>query len=223
MNHIETAFAYGSSEVQIGQVLTDLYANGVCKREDLILQTKVNPMPSKKFRQTLEKCYKDLRVDYIDVFSFHGLNMDYQYDLIFQNSEGENLIDIVKEYQAQGKIRHIGFSTHAQPELIRKCIETDAFECCNIHYHYFESYTASGGGQFGGNLENIKLMQEKDMGSKCFVSSAASTFPVQNVHAIVVHFLNPNQIYFLYNIKYLSLALMIKVDGFMRLLKSYDP
>ena len=94
------------------------------------------------------------------------------YDMIFNNpNEGEeNLIDIIREYQKAGKIRHIGFSTHGQPELIRKLIETDAFVCCNLHYHYFASYTASGGGLYGGNLENVRLMKEKDMG--VFVISA---------------------------------------------------
>jgi len=100
--------------------------------------------------------------------------MDSMYDLIFDNPNKdngeENLIDIIKEYQRQGKIRHIGFSTHGQPSLIKKCIESDVFDYCNVHYHYFGSYTASGGShtlgnhEYSGNLENIKLMKEKDMG-----------------------------------------------------------
>lgn len=171
MNHIETAKGYGSSELQIGQVLQDLYKEGVTKREDLIIQTKVNPMKPKDFRKAVEESFKALQVDYIDLLSFHGANMDYQYDMIFKNKDGaENLIDIVREYQKEGKIRHIGFSTHGQPELIRKFIETDAFDYVNLHYHYFGSYTASGGGQYGGNLENIRLMKEKDMG--VFIISA---------------------------------------------------
>lgn len=165
MNHIETAKAYGSSELQIGQLLQDLYEEGVAKREDLIIQTKINPMKPKDFRKALEESFTKLQVDYLDLFSFHGVNMDYQYDMIFKNKDGaENLIDIIREYQKEGKIRHVGFSTHAQPELIRRCIETNAFDYCNLHYHYFGSYTASGGGIFGGNLENIRLMKEKDMG-----------------------------------------------------------
>mmetsp|Transcript_1704 Transcript_1704/g.2432 ORF Transcript_1704/g.2432 Transcript_1704/m.2432 type:complete len:666 (+) Transcript_1704:12-2009(+) len=170
MNHIETAFMYGSSELQIGQVLEDLYEEGVTKREDLILQTKVNPMEAPKFRETLDKSFERLRTEYLDLFSFHGINLDSQFDLIFNNPDGENLIDIVREYQKEGKIRHVGFSTHGQPEIIKKCIDTDAFDYCNLHYHYFGSYTASGGGVGGGNLENVRLMKEKDMG--VFVISA---------------------------------------------------
>ena len=121
-------------------------------------------MPSKDFRATLEKSFKTLGVDYIDLFSFHGVNMPYAYEQMFNYKDNENLMDIALEYKAKGKIRHIGFSTHSQPELTKRCIETDKFEYVNLHYHAFGSYTASGGGNCGGNLDNVRLMKEKDMG-----------------------------------------------------------
>lgn len=166
INHIETARAYGSSELQIGKALKNIFARGI-KREDLIIQTKVNSMPPKEFRETLDKSFELLGLDYVDLFSFHGVNQDYAYDLMFNNKDGENLMDIAKEYKAAGKIKHIGFSTHGQPELIKRCIETDEFEYVNLHYHAFGSYTASGGGECGGNLDNVRLMKEKDMGCFC--------------------------------------------------------
>ena len=163
INHIETARGYGSSELQIGHAFKSIFARGI-KREDLIVQTKVNCMPAKNFRETLETSFELLSLDYIDLFSFHGVNMDYAYDLMFDNEGDENLMDIINEYKAKGKIKHIGFSTHGQPELIKRCIESNQFEYANIHYHAFGSYTASGGGECGGNLNNVRLMKEKDMG-----------------------------------------------------------
>ncbi len=168
MNHIETVKACGCPDglLQIGQVLQELCdEDNIIKREDLIIQTKINPMKPKEFRKSLEASFVELHVDYIDLFTFHGLNMDYHFDMVFDNPDkDDNLIDIIREYQHQGKIKHIGFSSHGQPDLIRKLIETDQFDYCNIHYDYFGSYTASGGGKSGGNLENITLMKEKDMG-----------------------------------------------------------
>ena len=146
--------------------MKNIFARGI-KREDLIIQTKVNSMPPKEFRETLDKSFELLGLDYVDLFSFHGVNQDYAYDLMFNNEDGENLMDIAKEYKAAGKIKHIGFSTHGQPELIKRCIETDEFEYVNLHYHAFGSYTASGGGECGGNLDNVRLMKEKDMGCFC--------------------------------------------------------
>jgi predicted aldo/keto reductase-like oxidoreductase len=163
INHIETARGYGSSEMQIGQALKNIFARGI-KRDDLIIQTKVSAMPPKAFRAKLEESFRLLELEYIDLFSFHGLNQDFAYDLIFNNEGDENLMDIIKEYRAAGKIKHIGFSTHGQPELIKRCVETNQFEYANIHYHAFGSYTASGGGECGGHLDNVRLMKEKDMG-----------------------------------------------------------
>ena len=166
INHIETANMYGSSEVQLGDAFQRIFDDGI-KREDLIIQTKVNAFDPVQFRKTLEDSFSKLRLDYIDLFSFHGINYYSQYETIFNNPDGENLIDIAREYVADGKIRNIGFSSHGHPNLIKKCIDSDAFAYANIHYHAFGSYTASGssGKHSGGNLENLRLMKEKDMGA----------------------------------------------------------
>jgi len=163
VNHIETANMYGSSEIQLGDVFQKLFKSGI-KREDVIIQTKVQPMAAEDFRKTLEDSFQKLQLEYVDLLSFHGLNYYKQYDEIFNNPDGENLMDIAQEYVKAGKVRNIGFSSHGQPELIKKCIESDAFSYANIHLHAFGSYTASGGGSFGGNIENARLMKEKDMG-----------------------------------------------------------
>jgi len=165
INHIETARGYGSSELQVGVALKQLFAEGFVKREDLIIQTKVNPSPTaKEFREVVEKSFSLLQLDYVDLFSFHGMNLDSHYELLFNNGENGNLYDVIQEYVDAGKIRHVGFSTHGTPEVIKRFIISDKFEYANIHYHYFGSYTASGSGPFGGNIENVRLMHERDMG-----------------------------------------------------------
>lgn len=165
MTHIETARGYGCSELQLGVALKQLYATTATKRNDLIIQTKIAPNEDPvAFRETIELSLKNLQVDYVDLFAFHGLNYEEQFDWVF--GEGQNnCLSIVKEYIAAGKIRHLGFSTHGSTDFILKCINTDVFEYVNLHYHYFGSYTASGGGRDGnGNLDCIKLLAEKDIG-----------------------------------------------------------
>jgi uncharacterized protein len=169
MTHIETARAYGCSELQLGVALQQLYDMGLVQRQDLILQTKVNPAASAAdFRKTLETSFKTLQVDYVDLFAFHGINMAYHYEWVFgEDRDGGNCMDVIKEYVAAGKIRHVGFSTHGPENLIRRLIETNEFDYVNLHYHYFGSYTTTGVGETQGNLENIRLMKEKDMGVFC--------------------------------------------------------
>lgn len=192
ITHIETAKGYGSSEIQLGNALSTILQSGQVKREDLIIQTKsgvTSSMTPNDFRQQIEQQLRDLQVDYIDLFSVHGVNTDEQYDWLFhshgdddddenKNNKKGNLITAVRELKAEGKIRHIGFSTHGRAELIRRIIETDEFEYVNLHHHFCGSYTASGDAIVGsdgstnveGNLENIRLCKEKDMG--VFIISA---------------------------------------------------
>jgi predicted aldo/keto reductase-like oxidoreductase len=41
---------------------------------------------------------------------------------------------VVKEYQKAGKVRFIGFSTHAPATVIEETIETGLFDYVNLHY-----------------------------------------------------------------------------------------
>ena len=66
INHIETARGYGTSERQLGMVLSAI------PRDEFILQTKVPPMEDpREFEQALGKSLERLRMDHIDLFGFH--------------------------------------------------------------------------------------------------------------------------------------------------------
>ena len=171
MVHIETARAYGSSELQIGAALKQILLAKEVQRKDLIIQTKVNPSADpEEFRSELEKSMRLLGVDYLDLFSVHGFNMPEHFEWCF-GQDGNNCMKVVREFRDAGKIRHVGFSTHGPTDLILKAIDTDEFEYVNLHYHAFGSYTASGYGKTrtGGNYEVLERLQEKEMG--CFIIS----------------------------------------------------
>ena len=166
MVHIETARAYGSSELQLGAALKQLIMAGEVQRKDLIIQSKVNASEDpNEFRKELETSMHLLGVDYLDLFSIHGLNLPEHMEWIF-GKDGNNCINVVREFVKAGKIRHVGFSTHGPTDLILQAIETNEFEYVNIHYHAIGSYTASGYGATatGGNLEAIELLHSKNMG-----------------------------------------------------------
>jgi Aldo/keto reductase family len=177
INHIETARGYGSSELQLGCAFQQLFATGEIQRENLILQTKVGPRDDpKEFRKLLEQSFAALQVDYIDLFAFHGLNGDWQWEWIF-GTEGreENCWSIIQEYKAAGKIKYIGFSTHSPTDLINKLIETDKFDYANVHHHFCGSYTASGDGpDHMGNISCLRKMKERDMGGRSRVRRRCS-------------------------------------------------
>jgi|EP01049_Picozoa_sp_SAG25_P007392 predicted aldo/keto reductase-like oxidoreductase len=78
INHFETARGYGCSELQYGAALRELLASGH-QRSELIIQSKVAPFATQaEFRKTLDTTLSTLGVDYLDLFTFHGLNNERQ-------------------------------------------------------------------------------------------------------------------------------------------------
>lgn len=68
--HIDTAWYYGT-EKYIGQALKELFEQGVVKREDLFITTKVWPSYYHSPEKSLDTSLKDLGIDYIDLFLQH--------------------------------------------------------------------------------------------------------------------------------------------------------
>src|SRR6059058_1581789 len=69
INHIETARGYGTSEMQLGNILPRL------PREKIIVQTKIGPKPtSREFLSTFETSMRYLRLEYVDLLALHGIN-----------------------------------------------------------------------------------------------------------------------------------------------------
>ena len=125
INHIETARGYGSSEMQLGNVLPKL------PREEIIVQTKVSPdADPKKFYETFNKSMSYLKLDYVDLFSLHGIN----------NAEilgwAGPCLKVVRQLQKEGRVRFVGFSTHATCDVIVKAINTGEFDYINLHWYF---------------------------------------------------------------------------------------
>lgn len=128
MTHIETARGYGTSELQLGQILPKL------PREKLIVQTKVSPSADpNEFLQTFEQSLRNLRLDYVDLLGLHGVNTP---DLLNDTIRPGGCLEVAHELQKQGKVRHVGFSTHAPTNLILAAIETGRFDYVNLHWYY---------------------------------------------------------------------------------------
>jgi hypothetical protein len=146
INHIETARGYGSSEMQLGQILPKL------PRDQLIVQTKVSPTEDPQaFRQAFEQSLAYLQLEYVDLLGIHGLNNQTLYDATLRPG---GCLAVAQSLQMEGKVRFIGFSTHGPTEIIQKAIATDAFDYINLHWYYI----------FQNNWPAILDAQKHDMG-----------------------------------------------------------
>ena len=128
INHIETARGYGSSEMQLGRILPSL------PREKIIVQTKVAPMArAEDFLATFEKSMDYLRLDHVDLLSLHGINNRQFLQWSLQKG---GCVEAARKLQREGRCRHVGFSTHATPDIIVDAVNSDAFDYINIHWYF---------------------------------------------------------------------------------------
>ncbi|MDZ8104066.1 MAG: aldo/keto reductase [Nostoc sp. DedQUE12a] len=149
INHLETAKGYGKSQEYLGRALK---AGLSVPRTRLHLTTKMPPTPdADTMRRCIDESLEQLEIDYLDCLGIHGLNT-WQHLEWVQAKNG--CMQAVEEAVADGRVRHVGFSTHGSLKLIQAAIETDFFEFVNLHYYYF----------FQRHAPAIQLAAEKDMG-----------------------------------------------------------
>jgi predicted aldo/keto reductase-like oxidoreductase len=128
INHIETARGYGSSEMQLGRILPAF------PREKLIIQTKVAPMAqSKDFLTTFDKSMNYLRLDYVDLLALHGINNSQFLDWSLRKG---GCVEAARKLQAEGRVRHVGFSTHATSDVILDAVNSRQFDYLNVHWYF---------------------------------------------------------------------------------------
>ena len=149
INHLETARGYGDSETYLGKAIkTGLSV----PRSQLYITTKIPPTAdADTMGQYIDESLNRLNLDYLDCLGIHGLNT-WQHLEWVQSKNG--CMQAVEEALNDGRVRHIGFSTHGSLDVILAAINTNLFEFVNLHYYYF----------FQHNAPAIQLAIEKDMG-----------------------------------------------------------
>nr|WP_228035085.1 aldo/keto reductase [Oculatella sp. LEGE 06141] len=149
INHLETARAYGNSEHYLGAALK---AGLPLTRDRLYITSKISPTPhADSFDRALDQSLQTLGVDYLDSLAIHGLNTEEHLAWI---TAANGCMRAAQQAVADGRVRHIGFSTHAPLNLILQAIATDQFEFVCLHYNLF----------FQRNAAAVALAHTKDMG-----------------------------------------------------------
>jgi len=149
INHLETARGYGKSEVYMGEA----FKQGLSlPRNQLHVMTKIPPLAdANTMRQYINESLTRLNLEYLDCLAIHGINTPEHLQWV-QAKNGCMLA--VEEAVKDGRIKHIGFSTHGPLEIILAAINTDLFEFINLHYYYF----------FQRHAPAVELAAQKDMG-----------------------------------------------------------
>ncbi len=149
INHIETARGYGSSERQLGRVLPTL------PRDQILVQTKIQPtLDPAEFVKHVHESLERLQLDYVDLLAIHGVNCHRE---LWHTVRDRGCLAAARELQKEGKVRHVGFSTHGPPDVVLDAVRWEGdggFDYVNLHWYYI----------FQHNWPAIELASSRDMG-----------------------------------------------------------
>jgi predicted aldo/keto reductase-like oxidoreductase len=160
INHIETARGYGTSERQLGRILPRL------PREKIIVQTKVSPQDSNgEFREQFALSLERLNLEFVDLFSFHGLNTRELVDAVL--APGGRL-EVAREWQREGRVRHVGFSTHAPPDVITYALQSGEFDYVNLHWYWIYQDTSAAVEEARRQDAGVFIISPNDKGGKLY-------------------------------------------------------
>ena len=136
VNYFDTAWPYhgGHSEIALGKALkrhpkekwfiADKYPGH---------QIASSYNPAEIFEAQLEKCG-------VDAFDFYLLHNVYENSIGVYTDPKWGILDYFKEQKRLGRIRHLGFSSHARPDTLARFLDYvgDSMEFCQIQLNYLD-------------------------------------------------------------------------------------
>lgn len=147
--HIDCAAVYGN-EKEIGEVLSELFAEGVVRREELWITSKVWNDRHGDVAGACRQSLVDLRLDYLDLYLVHwpfpnfhakGVSVDSR-DPEAKPYIHENYMKTWRDMERladEGLVRNIGTSNMTRPKmelLLRDCRIRPAVNEMEIHPHF---------------------------------------------------------------------------------------
>ena len=141
VTYFDTAYLYhdGASELVLGKWLKTV------ERSKVQIATKLPLWDIESRANAIEIFDEQLRkldTTYIDFYLLHAIRKSN-----WQLIKKFGILDILKEYQSQGKIKQLGFSFHDDFSLFSEVIQAFPWDFCQIQLNYMdENYQAGAAG-----------------------------------------------------------------------------
>ncbi|NLY36595.1 MAG: aldo/keto reductase [Tissierellia bacterium] len=129
INFIDTARGYTVSEGFIGNALKEL------GNPDIYLATKSMQRSEVGIKEEMEMSFSLLKRDKIDLYQFHNVRSFEEFDILTGPGGG---YDYCKKVQNEGRIAHLGLSTH-RVDILERAIESGLFATVQFPMNYMES------------------------------------------------------------------------------------
>lgn len=106
------------SEERIGKILKNV-------RNQVFLSTKVGQRNGEDAKRTVETSLKRLQTDYIDLYQIHSITNEEE---VRKFGDKDGVLPVLKKYQEEGVIRHIGFTGHTSASAMKLAAEMYDFD-----------------------------------------------------------------------------------------------
>jgi len=123
----DTANAYRDSEEKIGRAFDGM-------RNKIVIATKTIMRDGQNALNHLEKSLRMLRTDYIDLYQFHQVAQEKDWNAICAPG---GALEIVVQAKKEGKIRFIGVTSHNLAMAIR-LVKTGLFSSVQFPFNFIE-------------------------------------------------------------------------------------
>ncbi len=125
MTFFDTARAYTDSEVKMG-----IAFEGV--RDKIFIASKTHALTPEDARAELAITLSNLKTDYLDIYQLHQANQCYR------PGDGTGMYEFLLEAKEQGKIRHIGITTH-KIGVAEEVVSSGLYETLQYPFNYLST------------------------------------------------------------------------------------
>ena len=136
VNYFDTAWGYhgGNSELVVGKALKRH------PRDSFYLATKFPGYDVRNFGKTEEIFEKQLEKCQVEYFDFYLIHNVCEADIEYYLDPQYKTVEYLLEQKKNGKIRHLGFSTHASFENFKRFLDRygEYMEFCQIQLNYLD-------------------------------------------------------------------------------------
>jgi len=166
IRHFDTAAGYqqGRNEEMVGQVIKEM---GV--RDKVMISTK-QPARSrppnvaeakKRFVEGVESSLQRLRMDYVDILYYHGVDS-------VEDAQAEGPLEALQSLKRDGKTRFVGISTHKTQDVVNEAIRLNLFDVALVMLNYTMAHDA-------GVLNTIERAAKSGIGIVAMKTQAGGT------------------------------------------------
>jgi predicted aldo/keto reductase-like oxidoreductase len=147
INYYDTAFDYhgGDSEKFLAQALAKY------NRKSYYLATKFYILASPDYKAMFEEQLIKLKTGYIDFYLIHGI-----FDHTFQQYLDIGCIEYFIEQKEKGRIKYLGFSSHANTENFTAFVNCHQWDFVQIQLNYYDWF-------YGHAKEHYEILEKRNI------------------------------------------------------------